>query len=227
MSTITRVGTDATANASATPVSPTYPTGIAAGDMLIITVAVNGTGTVTTPAGYTLMDTLTENVLVVREYAKIASGSETGALAIAFATATGAVATIKARRSSTGFDTTLANNFSTFKHDVNTGTITTITTTAMTGVPVGAWLEAHGGANKAVTSGVTVTVTGTNWTERTDDVNSTTARTALDTADNTTDTGTANSCIFTWSGGNDNVAAISYYIFGLPAKAGNTFFWSM
>jgi hypothetical protein len=192
-----------------------------------LTVAVNASGTVTTPSGYTLLDTLTQGGLVIREYGKISDGTESGTLAVTFATATRANGTLKVRHSSTGFDSTVLNNFSAFQHDTATS-VSAITTTALTSVPANAWLEACGAAINTVTAAHACTVTGTNWTERNDTDNSSSSLTCvLDAADNATDTGTANTATFTWTNGTfGNLGAISYYLI-LRSAAGNPFFWSM
>lgn len=129
-----------------TSVAPAYPTGITAGQMLVLIVgqkpSTANSGTVTTPAGWTLAGSVlakggygatlaaTTGNTNLRYYTKVADGSETGTLAVTLATNDVSWAqTSRWTTTSTGWDTTalVSNEYTT----ASTGVITMTASSAM------------------------------------------------------------------------------------------------
>jgi len=209
--TISRVGTDQSAVSASSPFNVAFPSSIAAGNLLILEVTANSAAPTVSASGFTVLDQYANSTCSLTILGKYATGSESGNLSVSVSSGTRMCASLKARQGSgIGFSQAPLVNFSAFQHDTAaSGKV--ITTTAMTGVPSGAWLEAAGGGTGI--SGTTCTVSGTNWTERTDssEVSGITSC-QLDTADNATDTGTAHTCTFTWADSQSLMVATSFYI---------------
>lgn len=217
---ISRVGTDGGGHSTTTTLSMTYPTGIAAGDLILVGVGGHPSTTITTPSGYSLADSYNSGdgsgaAGICYVYGKYAAGTESGTLSITVGgsvTRSGGII-LALHGNAGGFSSTVANNFSAFQHDHPAQQLQASTTTALTGVPSGAWLVALDAC--ASHSGTpTCAITGTNWSEESvgeQDAAAAGSTAALDMASNTTDTGTANACTFTWSA-NTYHSTISFYV---------------
>lgn len=222
---ITRVGTDASAISNTGTVSPTYPTGIGAGNLILVVVSDNSASTMTTPTGYTVVDSQITSTHQIKLFAKKAAGTESGALAISVA-GNRTCAAILVRQ---GTFTSVAANISAVVKDTFTSAGTARTATALTSVPSGAWLQAAAGSINSGSSGSTCTVSGTHWTESIDtDQGGSSSHALLVCADNTTDTGTANAPVFTWTNSQSKSGILSFWLFeDAVAPRDSPFFWSM
>ena len=205
---ISAVGTDAAANGSASPLSVSYPSGGHPCDIALLQVCSNST--VTTPTGYTLLNTQNVGSGRLYLYARYLDGSEAATVSITFAS-TRCAAALSIRR---GTFASVTANISMLVPDSATASSTTpVSPPALREIPSGAWLEACAGVVGTNSSAATCTLTGTNWTKKVDTGNgSASVDAGICTAINSTDTGTANQPTFTFSASQANLAAVTFYL---------------
>jgi len=213
--TIYAVGTDAHGNAAGTTVSATYPSGIAAGD--IICAAVCSDQTPNTPSGYTSIDSNTSGSLIVTLFAKIADGTESGSMSVTFGSAARAALFVMARRSSVGFNNVATSplalsNISAVTKNTATSA-TSLATTAIGGIPYQADVFAVcGGIRTGAVD--TVTLSGTDWgSSMTDGANQGITSVSGGSGEDPADWGSnGTAATFTFAHTQANLASIAWYI---------------
>lgn len=138
-----------------------YPSGISAGDMLIVHISAGSNISTTLPSGWTLIakDTTTTSTRIALIY-KIATGSETGNLAVTMASGTGCAIMFRY----TGVDATTPLDGVTPSTAASSSTVTSVTLPSITTNTAGAWIIAASALNS--TSQVVNTTSG--MTERYD-----------------------------------------------------------
>jgi hypothetical protein len=218
---ITLVGTDASAG-GLTPVTPTYPTGIQSGDIIVVAVA-STLGAASTPSGYTLVGGQDDGGgahIFQYIFAKVAAGTETGTLSIAFSGGGRAVASIHVRRPTYRPFASVAAAMLGISWATPV-TAAAITTPRQTAVPAASWLMSF--ASYSAVGASTGTISGTNWAESIDaESGSAGVFMGLETADNTTDVGTANQCTHTINNTPAHMIGASLYIHDTTVPGGNT-----
>jgi len=214
--TIYAVGTDAHGNAAGTTVSATYPSGIAAGN--IICVAVCSNQSITTPSGYTAIDSNTSGSLTVALFAKIADGTESGTLSVTLGSSALSAIFIMVRRSDVGFNNVAASPLALSNISAVTKNSTTsaaaLSTTAISAIPWQADVFAVCGALRSATSVDSCTLSGTDWQNAMSD-GATASITALSagSGEDPGDWGSnGTAATFTFAHTNSNLASIAWYI---------------
>ena len=206
--TISRVGTDVANKGTSASATANYPSGILAGDIIVVTLGAFGTGaappTFTTPSGYSLLGGQTSQGSKLRSahYWKIASGSEGSSLSIAISSGSGWAITVGARRSTIAFGASSINSFS-----QATSSALTLATPALTGVPVGAWSQSAAVFAATDTNGATIT--GNGWSS---DATASVVGAGASSASNSTRNGSVPQCSHVVSGTAVTFLGCSYYL---------------
>lgn len=215
---ISRIGTATAGTASlATSISVTISgTGRQAGDLMIGVHATGFTTTVApvTPSGWTQLGTCycdSTNVSNLSVYWKISDGTETS---VTFTTASAASTThsgvvVVYRGTYAG-----APSGANFPNQTNAASNGTVVGPTQTSVPTGAVVVSIGTVHFTAT--LSCTVSGTNWTEIVDFVNTNSRFRCIDYAENVTSTGSVTGATHTFTSSDTRNNAVSFHI--LPAS---------
>ena len=171
-----------------TSVAIPYPTGGGANNLLLLWMVVLSGSTITTPAGWTLLDTQT-NSTVVSLYGKLATGSESGSLTV---TVSSCRPVGLMERYSGNISSSLAAAYTLGTDNQTTSTrVITSNTVSFNGVQL-----AVIGNSETESAATTLTVTGTGWSSQSTaaSVGTSTIATAVNDG-----TGSGSAATFTWA----------------------------